>query len=263
MKKTNPLLLAVLFTLPASAATTITLYSDDFSGTSANNLNATMTDVGAGVWTANTDIKADGSTATATSNRSAFLPFTPVSGKIYTATVGVNFSAVGSNTGSLQFGFSNNFTTTTSITGQSGSNVSAHAFIRQNGSGQVRISYNNPFGSDFATGTYNKTLPDIDVITLVLDTTAAAWTYQVSINGSTVKPLYTYMNNPTITQIGFGANAATGASGRFSNFSLTETTGPGAILRFSRRDRNPCLSPPQALRHPTAAIGMAPCFLLG
>jgi len=224
----NPFLTAVLislsFSTAVSAATVI--YQDDFSGLATSNLNGTTPDVGANNWVASTDIKANGSALTS-NERAAYLPFAPVAGFIYTATIGVDFVSSGSGTGSLQFAFANTSSISVHPAGNSGG--SGQLFIRQNGSGVSRSNH----GTDIlaqANGTYNLATPPIDVFTMTLNTTGSAWTYQGAINGTNVGNLFTYTTNPTITQIAFGGNGTGGGTGTFSNFSLTSVPEPSTGL---------------------------------
>lgn len=88
------------FSLHAMAATLI--YQDDFSGSGATELNGLAPDTATGllggsagaVWQANTIFKANGtSLTTAAGAGSAYLPFAPVSGYVYTISIDIGVTS--------------------------------------------------------------------------------------------------------------------------------------------------------------------------
>ena len=85
------LVLVIAVLSHATSASAAIIYSDDFSGSSGANLNGTAPDVrpGTQTWTAATAIKADGSVS-GVGHASAYLPFNPVAGNVYTMSVDVN-----------------------------------------------------------------------------------------------------------------------------------------------------------------------------
>jgi hypothetical protein len=81
----------------AQKATAIVIYQENFTGLATAALNGKIPDTdnngGSNTWTADTGYKQDGTTPTASVNQGAFLPFTPLTGNIYTLTA--SFTGVG------------------------------------------------------------------------------------------------------------------------------------------------------------------------
>jgi len=98
-------LFATLGLAMASAQTTI--YSDDFSGSSATDLHAEAPDIrpGSETWSASTLWKSDGTVGSAPVGANAFLPFTPVAGRIYTLSATVDVTSTSDDW--LALGFTN------------------------------------------------------------------------------------------------------------------------------------------------------------
>ena len=97
MKCRSLVLMAVLFALPsATLAEIVTLYEDDFSGSTSSNLLGTVTDVGDGIWTsggASASFKADGSVVTNTAGSGVWLPVSIEQGNVYTLSADVDLTA--------------------------------------------------------------------------------------------------------------------------------------------------------------------------
>ncbi len=178
--------IGLALTLTASAAT---IYEDSFPGLSTDGINGTTpsTTVGTNTWESFAGINADGSITAP--DRTAILEFTPTSGQIYTATIGINFAAVGTSTNALQFILGKDLFAQQSPSNNGGRRM--FTTIREDGSA---TSYAHHDTLDWwirevdsaAIGTYNTSTATIDTVTMVLDTTAAEWTYQASINGTAI-----------------------------------------------------------------------------
>ena len=63
-------------------------------------------------------------------------------------------------------------------------------------------------------------------VSIVLNTTAASWTFQVFNNNSSVGPVVTLASNPSIVGVALGDSGNPMANGTVSNFSLTTTAVP-------------------------------------
>ncbi|MHB1158148.1 MAG: hypothetical protein ACYC26_15080 [Phycisphaerales bacterium] len=198
--------------IAASSHATV-IYSDDFSGLSTANLNATTPDTrpGAETWIAHTPWKADGSIAPGGPTAFAYLPFTPQTGNLY----------------SLQL-------TITTLT--AGNSWMALGFTSQgaDGANNSLLTYGQPWILQSATNAVSRTLGSADpafhgaftnpvTVTINLDTQNAQWQAEWFINGVS-KRTYTYTTNPTITAVGFGTQTNGGAAGgTVDNFSLTNS----------------------------------------
>ena len=218
--------LFALHNTPVRAITTI--FADDFSGVAG--LNGSMPDIrpAAETWTASTDWQANGTTASVASTSeddSAFLPFTPLPGKIYTlsatlqqptggnstaAWAGIGFAA-GNNTGGFATGANNP---------SPWMYFPRSALIRTvNGPGNTGIVIE-------ATYSGPRTLK------IVLDTTSPNWQAEWFVGIRSLRK-HTFASNPAINQIGIARED--GAAVDFDSFSLTVEDGDVAprILSFT------------------------------
>ena len=200
-----------LGSMTANAETII--YSDSFSGSSGADLNGLSPTVttGSATWNAST-WKADGSLSASTGQHNAYLSFTPVSGKVYTLSVGV---AGLSGTGGFEFGFSSISSTTPGY------------FFDENASawfydlaGQSKVTASSDKWNNQTD--YNFTSTGTDQLKVVLNTAEAAWTAEWFVNGTSIKT-YTYTTNPTINYVGFGTYASTA---QVSNLQLSAASVP-------------------------------------
>jgi hypothetical protein len=198
--------------LAASSAHAATIYSETFGG--SGDLNGTTPDTGANTWVASTDWKADGTIAGTTvgdDNDSAFLAFAPVSGNVYNLSATVTQPTVGFSTSAwLGLGFTNGNDTGNFFS--SPNNASPWMLYRNNS--QVK-TFNGPGATvSEVEGNFGGTI----TMSIELDTTAALWTAEWFVNGSSVRA-EAYSTNPTITHVGFGRED--GASSTLTSFSLT------------------------------------------
>jgi hypothetical protein len=200
------------------------IYSDDFSGDSATALNGTAPDIrpGSETWLAGASYKADGSVVGA-DNNNVFLPFTPMSGKIYILSLDVNVTAGGDAW--FAFGFTAGNNTTANFANfpinaapwllerqDATSTDQTYALTGANISGYV--FYNQPPGP--------KTLK------VVLDTRRAQWRAAWYIGNVLLRGAVTYDTNPTITYVGIGKYV--NAAGMVDNFKLVDATPPNKVI---------------------------------
>jgi hypothetical protein len=234
-----------LLTLPAQAVTV--LYSDDFSGDGTANLNSTTPDttIGTNTWTANTNIKDDGSAAAvASADAAAGLAFTPTVGKIYTLSATLAAPTGGSTSGPwFAFGFTDVFSTTSvpqaTYTAWMLWRSTADATVANRGDINLyRLSTTEAFpgnpAADGVTGT--------QTLSIVLDTTTTLWSIEW-FQGATSLGTMDYEVNPTISNVFVGRNA--GAGFNLDSMSLTVVPesssaillGFGSLMLLRRRRR--------------------------
>jgi MYXO-CTERM domain-containing protein len=224
-----------LMIIPAQAVTV--LYSDDFSGDAADNLNSTTPDttIGTNTWSANTGIKADGSAAegATTLDQSAYLAFSPVDGKIYTLSATLS-QPTGNATGSKWFavGFTADNVNTVGL--QSATNLAAPWVLWRAAGADDAGSAIRAF---LGTNTANSQTIDPELfptgtqtLTIVLDTTADQWSAEWFLGNTSIgEAAFAVDTNPTINYVGFGRNDGAGID--LSSFSLTEAVPePSAAL---------------------------------
>jgi hypothetical protein len=207
-----------------------TIYADDFS--SAGNLHGTVPDARPGVetWAASTDWQANGTTTSVGSTSeddSAFLPFTPVAGKIYTLSANLTQPTGGTTTAWAAIGFS-----------------------ASNGTGAFAASPNNPspwmaLRKDFKVRTYagpgasdNVVEPnEYDkrrILRIVLNTSSTQWTAEWFVGLRSVRKV-TFATTPVINFVGLARED--GVAADFDSFRLTEVDAaeiPPRIVSFSR-----------------------------
>lgn len=225
----------------ASAASAGIIYQDNFTGSTAlgtlngsaptvdNGNSATWTSYATGSGSAARGWSDSGySMAGANSGREeAYLLFTPVSGQIYTLSAGLettgepgNFAGYPDGNYWAALGFMTTPSTTTSF---DSSGASPYVINRYNGSGGSAIE-----GPGTSGGYVNfSNTPGLNSYSVVLNTTASAWTYQMYLTNSSVTNSLvasgTFASNPVITAVGI-ENLIGFAT--VSNFSLTSAAVP-------------------------------------
>ena len=213
----------------AGTASASIIYQDSFTGGTANLDGAAPTvDHGTStVWTAGgTNGSGDGagagvgwqdngSTSFSGNSGSAYLLFTPSSGNIYTLTASFELTTSSSNW--LSVGFVRTPNTTMPLYG---SGAYAWGFVMPSGAG---ATYPGPDQTVAGTGFTGNAYNNLNTLSIVLNTQASAWTYQMSANGTAVTPVVAYTTNPAITAVGLGNSDATG---HFSNFELSSAAVP-------------------------------------
>jgi len=232
-----------LAAVPANAATVL-LYSDDFSGSSANPLDGTTPDTttGTNTWIAHENWKADGSIAATSSGQdhNAFLAFTPTSGFIYTLSATLPQPSGSSGSGRwAAIGFTNATlgATTASNAFWDGANAATAWMLYRDSNNIAAFA-----GPGTAGGSGNIAYSGTRTMTVVLDTTAAQWKVEWFVDATSIHE-WTYTTNPTISYVGLGR--ANGVGADFSSFSLTAIPEPSAallgglgLLALLRRRRN-------------------------
>ena len=212
------------------------IYFDDFSGAAGTDLHATIPDTrpGSEAWRANTFIDADGLTDAPAGGEgsSAWLPFVPTAGNVYS--LSADFNVTAGNNDWLALGFSPNTGGTGFVLSE---NVSPWMLKRQDPEVQSFLGNNTNGAASHATGAGTINLK------ILLDTTPTLWTVDWKLNDVSVRTA-TFTTNPTIESVGFGAWS--NALGTVDNFQLETIPEPssaglavlaasGLLLRRNRR----------------------------
>ena len=225
---------ALVAALAALGNAQTTIYADDFSG-AGGPLNGAAVDVGGETWTAGATFLDNGAVETVVAGgangAAAWLPFTPVAGRIYTLTVDIenqftDWIAVGFMPATPPGG-----DWTETIWSVRHSNCGAYAWMltRHDPARNDQEGFNGPdtangaFGGDAVSATAPVHM------TIVLDTHTAIWTAEYSLNGASygVGSLVATANTE-IAGVGFSRdrNATAGTGGFLSGFSLVEEIAP-------------------------------------
>ncbi len=230
--------------LAGTASASTIIYQDSFSGSNSTPLNGAAPTVDKGqsaTWTANTyavwsdsgytNYNLDQSGKT---RDSAYLGFTPTSGQIYTLSATLTITS-GVSGGTLDIGFPGNIQAGTNTAGGTSTlntgwdwpsnitNVSPSPWVLlgDSGSGYYFTGPGENGGSPFSSSA--AAVGSANDISIVLNTAAAAWTYQAFDNGVAESPIVAFTTNPTITAVGL-QNA--GVIGTVGNFELASSPVP-------------------------------------
>lgn len=193
------------------------LFSDNFGGTTAplhgSTPDATLGDAtwASAAWRADGAVAADSSSA---ADHSAFLPFAPLPGNIYTLTATKTQPSGGMNSGWIGVGFTGGSATTASFWANDATPWMLWRPQDASSPNQVSSYLGPQTGGVLTVGTATGTA----TLTIVLNTEGTAWTAEWRVNGTPVRQ-ETYAANPAITHVGFGRE--NGQASTFSNFSLT------------------------------------------
>ncbi len=231
-----PLVGIGLIALPASAD--ITIYSDNFDGIGLS-LNGSSVDVGNQNWQAGGAFLDNGAVNTVVGTavgNAAFLPFSPLSGTVYTASATI----VNPYGDWIGFGFFsalpvNGGDWTGTTFGQRHSNSGYAWLLDRNLAGQSDQQAFLGYGTGNSIGAINGDLFDSSApltISIVLDTTTANWSAEFILNGNS-QGVFSFpsADNPGIGGIGFSrtSNGSSGTGGTISGFTLTQVPEPSAL----------------------------------
>lgn len=206
------------FAISASASA-VTLYFDDFSGSSGDSLIGTTPDttVGANTWTGSSVWRADGSFNYISDQtvKSAVLSFTPVAGNIYT--LSANVSITQDNGLLLYFGNSN----TGVFGGTPSTDNTAGIRVDSFGTTQVQLKYSDK-DADGEFTSLPGTFPQPGLAQIVLDTSTPTWSAYYSYNGSSLGSVSNIVPG-NIDSVGVSINwfNTTNPTGIVDNFTLT------------------------------------------
>jgi len=194
-----------------SQGTNVYIYSESFSGDSGDNLHGTAPDVrtGSETWIANSEIKADGSIG-GSDTASAFLPFVPEPGNIYTLSATLDqptdgsWAAIGFTDGS----YTNTFWGTPNY-------AWPWMLWRTDDDIDAREGPGVDVGAEIL-GDYT----GMQTLSIVLNTEESDWTAEWFIDGVSQHKITSFSHgNPTIGHIALGRNNDTVVN-RFRSFSL-------------------------------------------
>jgi hypothetical protein len=203
---------------------TNTVYYDVFGRSGLlNGSTPSPTDIGNATWYAWQQLITDGSALAVTNaapkdaNNNAFLPFTPQLNNIYTLSADIygDYDINGSNIWWLAMGYSQSAMTNTYY-----GNVGAGWLLQRANNSQVQT-----FSGPGVTGVNSFSGPATAVTnsySIILDTTvgnvASGWTVAFWENGTQLCQ-DTYASNPSLADVGVGAD---GATGDYYDFQLTD-----------------------------------------
>jgi alpha-L-rhamnosidase len=222
---TNPggVTVSAVATLQVIQPVTNTIYLDHFSGAS-DALNGRTPDtatIAGDTWIAAGGWTTDGTRANVTSSTiNAFLPFTPVSGRLYQLSADIN--CVGSDSADwISLGFANG--TNTSSAWQLVNNPVGWMLARDSGStSAANQTFLGPGQSGLSdTGVYPTGIMNYAVILDARPNNPNAWTFTFLVNSNVVEPATIFGGNgPAISSVGLGM-LSNGGSGYVGNFTLT------------------------------------------
>jgi len=210
-----------------------TIYAESFEGTGV--LAGNTTETGSGTWGASAGWARNNGVAAKAANGDALalLPFTPMSGKIYTLSLEIDPTNSPGSTDWFSLGFLNQPATNAVLYTQSSvfpTYGGPWALVRANGN-----SGGNTFQA-FSSGTYNtiNSSPAVsgvgtyDSFAVVLDTRNAAWVSRYYYN-SILVGTHNHSSNPSIQSAGFSGFST--AKGNVRNFRLATSDAPAANSR--------------------------------
>jgi len=208
--------------LTAGPARAETIYNESFGGSGNQKLHRTSPDIGAEAWTASKAWKANGTiaqTPSAKKDDSAFLPFVPSPGNVYTLTATVTVPAGGQiDADWIGLGFTNaaeTGSTTINNKGFFANPNDASPWVLYRGTTEVKTFAGPGATASAIEGQFAG--PTI-TLSIQLDTRAAEWAAEWFVDGSSVRT-ETFVSNPPIAYVGFGRD--NGASSTLSSFELT------------------------------------------
>lgn len=232
MKYLSLYLIAITSAHLATAATVI--YQDDFSGGSTTDLNGLAPDVrpGAEVWAANPLFKADGLVGPGANDASAWLPFTPQAGNIYTLTTTYEVDPA-SQTSWISIGFSNSNNTNLRFVNSSGYGT----FIRR---ANLDVSTFTGLATNGADASSDLSATGEVTVSITLDATDAnsanwtiAWSAQDSNNNTYTRAAATAVNGDygDIAYIGYSRDG--GRTGNIFSLELVNVPEAGDFALFA------------------------------
>lgn len=226
-------LAATVFTGLVGTASANVILQDIFTGTASTPLNGAAPTTGpAGtIWVAGSGWYDNGTeTSSGSGNSNAYLPYTVTTGNVYTLSAGLNPDNVFG--GWFGLGYISN-TPSTGVNywfaGSGGGYLNAGPWLlvsgmRGNTSGNE--GQYNPGPGHSGGYTAFATTSGVQDVSIVLNTTALHWTFQVFNNGDAVSSVVTLASNPNIVGVALGDNGSPIANGSVSDFTLTATTVP-------------------------------------
>ena len=207
----------LLLVLGAASTRADLLYSDNFDGTSAP-LHGTTPGISLGEagWTA-AEWRADGTIATSNSSaadHSAFLPFVPLPGNIYTLTATMTQPSGGMSSGWIAIGF----TGAAATHAEFWSNNAAPWMLWRPDNASSPDEVVSFLGPQIAGPQSLGTATGTATLAIILNTQNEEWTSEWRVNDAAVRN-ETFSLNPAISHIGFSRE--NGQSSTFSHFSLS------------------------------------------
>ena len=219
---------------PVPSATVGDIYHDSF--TRSDLLNGSAPDVantGGAAWTASPawNTYGDGITAKTTTGggrASAYLPFTPWAGSVYTLSMSVVVDETYDSNSWLALGFTGSNTTTAWSVDSDPWLYDRN--VNQGTPAEPLVATNVVFAVTDAGVTWTAAGSGVTVphtLAIILDTAAASWTAEFQLNGSTVAT-DTLDANPTVNYVGFSVGAYHRVA--VDDFRLSRTVLPAGTL---------------------------------
>ena len=217
----------------AGTASASVIYQDNFTGAASTPLNGAAPTMGpAGTtWVAGSGWYDNGSEkSSGAGNSNAYLPYAVTAGHIYTLSAGLNPNNVFG--GWFGFGFISSTPSTGAtywFAGSGGGYLNAGPWLSVTGTrgdttGNEGLYNPGPGRS----GGYSAfaTSPSVQDTSIVLNTAAPQWTFQIYDNGNAVSPVVTLASNPDLVGVALGDNGNPMANGSVSDFTLTAVAVP-------------------------------------
>lgn len=213
--------------LALQTATAVIIYYDDFNRTGALNGSSPDITTGGATWTApsgfTTSTGGGGQVDTGNPDGTAYLPFVPEWGYVYTLRAELNGSLDGGSWAGLGF-------LGTLGTGAFESTVNAGPWILNRHYGEDT----GFLGPNTANTAYGATFTGVTTpveLKLVLNTAPLNWTVAYTVNG-TARGVYTFATNPSIVGVGFadGGSAAAKTFAGFFELDAQAVPEPSTVL---------------------------------
>ena len=214
----------LVFALTAASqqADAAVIYNETFVGTGDLNGTAPDTTTGGNTWTASPNWNEDGTVDAGSGDDSAFLAFTPVTGKVYTLSAALTQPSSGT-WGAI--GFTENANISTGGDDDFWKNIPTNTapWVLYRTNSNVDSFLGPLTGGVEDEGDHTGPL----TLSIVLNTEGAAWTAEWFVDASSVRS-ETFASNPTgINYVGFSRE--NGTSVVFSDFSLTVVPEPATM----------------------------------
>ncbi len=159
-------------------------------------------------------------------SESVLLPFTPVSGYVYTLSASLTFASIPPSGGWGALGYAANFPPSNGSAGdprfnQALVNGNPWALLNYGAQGGGAVLYDTRAHAVGGVANLMTALYTPYTINFVVDTTATPWHTALFVAGSLVRET-NYTSNPTIRSIGYGQTATTAGAYKWNSLTLSD-----------------------------------------